>query len=85
MKWSEIRKQYPDKFILIGDIVEERISENQSKVIEAKILEVADDGKEKMVTCETTEQFMDVMEVVTELLDPKRIKYADLALHEIKE
>ena len=48
MKWSEIRKQYPDKFILIGDIVEERISENQSKVIEAKILEVADDGKEIM-------------------------------------
>ena len=46
---------------------------------------IADDGKEKMVTCETTEQFMDVMEVVTELLDPKRIKYADLALHEIKE
>ena len=54
-------------------------------VCRRSILIIADDGKEKMVTCETTEQFMDVMEVVTELLDPKRIKYADLALHEIKE
>lgn len=54
-------------------------------VCRRSFLIIADDGKEKMLTCETTEQFMDVMEVVTELLDPKRIKYADLALHEIKE
>ena len=54
-------------------------------VCRRSLLIIADDGKEKMVTCETTEQFMDVMEGVTELLDPKRIKYADLALHEIKE
>ncbi len=45
MKWSEIKKQHPDKFILIGDIVEEQTSANQSKVIEAEILEVHDDGK----------------------------------------
>ena len=38
MKWSEIRKQYPDKFILIGDIVEEKISETQYKIMQAKIL-----------------------------------------------
>ena len=43
---------------------------------------IADDGKEKMVHCETTEQFMDVMEVVTDLLDPERIKYADLSIYE---
>ena len=43
---------------------------------------ISDDGEEKTVTCETTEQFMDVMEVVTELLQPERIKYADLAIHE---
>ena len=46
MKWFEIRKQYPDKFILIGDIIEEQISETQSKIVEAKILKVSDNGKE---------------------------------------
>ena len=54
-------------------------------VCRRSFLIIADDGKEKMVTCETTEQFMDVMEVVTRLLEPERINYADLALHEIKE
>ena len=46
MKWSEMRKKYPDKFILIGDLVEEKISETQSKIIEGKILKISDDGKE---------------------------------------
>ncbi|MBI1926078.1 hypothetical protein HYR99_17725 [Candidatus Poribacteria bacterium] len=46
MKWSEIRKQHPDKFILIGGIVEEKISGTQSKLIEGKILKISDDGKE---------------------------------------
>ena len=46
MKWSEIRKQYPDKFILIGDIVEENISETQSKIIGGQILKISDNGKE---------------------------------------
>jgi hypothetical protein len=46
MKWLEIRKQYPDKFILIGDIVEEKISETQSKIVEGRILGVSDTGKE---------------------------------------
>jgi len=45
MKWSEIRSQHPDKFILIGDIVEERISGSKSKILEGNILEVTDDGK----------------------------------------
>ena len=54
-------------------------------VCNRSFLIISDDGEEKRVTCETTEQFMDVMEVVTELLAPERIKYADLALHEIKE
>ena len=48
MKWSEIKKQYPDKFILIGNIVEKRISESQSEIIEAKVLEISDNGKEIM-------------------------------------
>lgn len=46
MKWLEIRKRYPDKFILIGDIVEEKISETQSKILEGRILRVSDNGKE---------------------------------------
>jgi len=46
MKWSEIRKQYPNKFILIGDILEETISETQSKIIEGKVLKISDNGKE---------------------------------------
>ena len=41
---------------------------------------IADDGKEKTLTCETTEQFMDVLEVVTELLPPERIKYSSLKM-----
>ena len=42
---------------------------------------VGDNGKEKTVTCETTQQFMDVLEVVTDLLEPERIEYAELAIH----
>ena len=42
---------------------------------------IGDDGKEKTVPCETTKQFMDVLEVVTDLLEPERIEYADLKLH----
>ena len=41
---------------------------------------IADDGKEKTITCETTEQFKDVLEVVTELLPPERIKYSSLKM-----
>ena len=43
---------------------------------------IADDGKEKTVTCETTEQFMDVLEVVTNQADPDLIEYTDLAIYE---
>ena len=48
MKWIEIKKRYPDKFILLGDLVEEKISENQSKIIEANVLEIRDSGKDIM-------------------------------------
>ncbi len=46
MKWSIIRNRYPDKFILIGDIIEKRISENHSKILEGEILKVSENGKE---------------------------------------
>lgn len=45
MKWHEIRKKYPNKFILLGDIVEENISKTQFRVLEANILEVSDSGQ----------------------------------------
>jgi hypothetical protein len=46
MKWSEIRRNHPNKFILLGDIVEEKISDTTYRILEGKILMVADDGKE---------------------------------------
>tara|TARA_B100001250_G_scaffold84280_1_gene69630 strand:+ start:506 stop:706 length:201 start_codon:yes stop_codon:yes gene_type:complete len=39
-------------------------------------------GEERKVVCETTEQFMSVLEVVTDTADPEIIKYADLSIHE---
>ena len=46
MKWSEIRRQYPDKFILLGDIVEEKISDTKYRIIAGTILKVSDDAQE---------------------------------------
>ncbi len=46
MKWSEIRKKYPNKFILIGDISEEKISKTKFRILEGKILEVSENGKD---------------------------------------
>ncbi len=46
MKWSEIRNRYPNKFILIGDLIEESISETKSRVLEGNILKVSENGKE---------------------------------------
>tara|TARA_B100000700_G_scaffold231958_1_gene256788 strand:- start:140 stop:343 length:204 start_codon:yes stop_codon:yes gene_type:complete len=54
-------------------------------VCRRSFLIISDEGEERILSCETTEQFMDVMEVVTQLLEPERIKYADLALHETKK
>lgn len=46
MKWSEIRKQYPDKFILLGDIVEEKITDTKFRILEGRIIQVSDEPKE---------------------------------------
>jgi hypothetical protein len=48
MKWREIRQRYPNKFILIGDVVEEKISENKYRILEGTIIEVSDDGKKML-------------------------------------
>jgi len=51
-------------------------------VCNKSFLLISDDGEEKFITCETTEQFMNVKEVVDKLLDPDRIEYAGLSIHE---
>tara|TARA_B100001996_G_C18216835_1_gene422091 strand:+ start:224 stop:448 length:225 start_codon:yes stop_codon:yes gene_type:complete len=48
-------------------------------VCRRSFLIISDDGEEKMITCETPEQFMDVMEVVDKLLDSDRIVYAEIS------
>ena len=41
---------------------------------------LSDEGNEKMVECETVNEFMNVLEVVTANLDEDQIEYADLAV-----
>jgi len=41
---------------------------------------LSDQGSTKEVQCDTTEEFMNVLEVVTAQLDPEQIEYADLAI-----
>lgn len=48
MKWIEIKNKYPNKFILLGDIIEEKISERKYRIIEGKVLKVSDNAKEIM-------------------------------------
>ena len=43
---------------------------------------LSDEGDEKMVECETAEQFMSVLEVCTDHLNDDQIEYADLAIKE---
>lgn len=45
MKWSEIKKQHPNSFILLGNLVEEQISENKSRLIAGEIIKTSDDPK----------------------------------------
>lgn len=46
MQWSDIRKQYPDKFILLGNLVEEKISEHVSRIVAGTVLHVSDDAQD---------------------------------------
>jgi hypothetical protein len=43
---------------------------------------LSDQGDKKFVECENTEQFMNVLKVVTDSLNPDQIVYADVAIHE---
>ena len=41
---------------------------------------LSDEGNEKKVQCDTVEEFMNVLEVVTANLEPQQIEYADLTV-----
>jgi len=41
---------------------------------------LSDQGEQKMVQCDTANEFMNVLEVVTSNLDENQIEYADLAV-----
>ena len=46
MKWIEIRHQYPNKFILIGDVEEERITDDSFRVIGGNVLMATDEPRQ---------------------------------------
>ena len=41
---------------------------------------ISDEGNEKLVNCDTVQEFMNVLEVVTANLSEDQIEYADLAI-----
>ena len=43
---------------------------------------LSDKGSERKVECDTIQEFMNVLEVVTSNLTPEQIEYADLAIYE---
>ena len=50
-------------------------------VCSKSFLLLSDQGNTKTVQCDSTEEFMNVLEVVTDQLDPEQIEYADLAIY----
>jgi hypothetical protein len=42
---------------------------------------LSDQGSERTVECDTIEEFMNVLEVVTSQLNPEQIEYSDLAIY----
>ena len=46
MKWTDIHKQYPNRFVLLGNIVEEKISNIKTRIIEGTVIDVFDNGKD---------------------------------------
>ena len=42
---------------------------------------LSDQGSERLVECDSVQEFMNVLEVVTAQMDPDQIEYADLAVY----
>ncbi|QPX48011.1 hypothetical protein PQC13_gp046 [Synechococcus phage S-SRM01] len=51
-------------------------------VCSKSFLLLSNQGSTKQVNCDTTEEFMNVLEVVTSNLEPDQIEYADIAIYE---
>jgi len=45
MNWQDIKTQYPNQFILLGNLVEKRLSESKTQILAGEILLVSDDAK----------------------------------------
>ena len=45
MKWIDIKSRHPNQFILIGNLIEEKISESKIQIVDGEILQVSDDPK----------------------------------------
>lgn len=45
MQWSAIRHQYPNQFILIGNVVEQQLNDNKCRIIAGDLIDVSDDAK----------------------------------------
>ena len=48
MKWNEIKQLHPDKFILIHVEKEEKISENEYRILSGDVIETSTDIKQIM-------------------------------------
>ena len=46
MEWMEIKKKYPDQFVLMGNLIEIKLSESKSQIVGGKVLQVSRDAKE---------------------------------------
>ena len=44
MKWKDIHRQYPNRFVLLGNLVEEKISDFEIRIVEGTIIDVFDNG-----------------------------------------
>jgi hypothetical protein len=45
MKWIDIKRQHPDEFILLEEIVEEKIAVDKYRVLSGKVLKSSNDFK----------------------------------------
>lgn len=48
MKWVEIKRKYPNRYILLDDIKEEEINESKSRILSGNVVETSNDLKEIM-------------------------------------
>ncbi len=45
MEWAKIRKQYPDQFTFIGNVLEDKIFDTMFKIISGELIEVSKNPK----------------------------------------